>query len=582
MFKRVVSPRRRRRGTRLVALVPGLLALGVAAAAQSNTSGTPAPGQTSQSGQTGLVTLPQGPPQTTKQAPVPAPAGPSQNPEKPLLNSPALGQIPGRAPLQPLTLQDAVAVALVTNRNLALAGEALLRAEGRVSEERAGFLPVVGVGYTLTQLSSGQTAVLNGNSVALTNATQNALGISATLPIDISGLIRAAVDQAKFQEIATRLDINRTRNEIVLDVKNAFYDVLRAEALLAVAKEALQNAQDRLAETDLKLTAGVVAPFDVLRAQTDVANAQQQVITANTGISLSLAALNNAMGLDINTPISITATGAVETPPGVEPPSAFVPPTAPENLPPDNGQAPPDTGAVKAPTVVEPPKVVNDPLQLGGDFNSLVQEATGLRPEILEGDANIAAAKKGLLLARRSTLPSLSVSGGYNYTPNAGGFSPQTSLGQAVVSLNIPIFEGGLARAREKEARADVSTAETNRRQSVDGVLLELRQGYLNLLQARDRVAVANRALAQAREAYRLAKVRFDAGVSQAQGVSPLLELSDAQNALTQAENNQVNALYDYNNFRSRLDKAIGRYAFVANGPGYNAPPSPKTLGKTH
>lgn len=571
MFTRVTPPRLRRRGTRFVSFVPSLLVLGTAAAAQSTLPANP---------QTGLTALPQGPLQTTRQAPVPAPAGPSQNPEKPLLFSPSLNQIPGRAPTQPLTLQDAVSVALVTNRSLALAGAALLRAEGRVSEERSAYLPTVGIGYSLTQLSTGTTANINGNSVALSKATQNQLGISATLPIDISGQIRAAVDQAKFQEIATRLDINRTRNQIVLDVKNAFYDVLRAEALLAVANEGLQNAQDRLSDTEKKLAAGVVAPFDVLRSQTDVANAQQQVITANTGISLALATLNNTLGLDVNAPISITATGAVVDPPGVAPPSAFVPPTAPADLPPDNG-APPDTGTVKAPAVVQPPTVVTDPIKPAGDFNSLVQEAVSLRPEILEGDASIAAARKGIQLARRSVLPTLGITGGYSYLPDAGGFAPQTSQGQAVVSLNFPIFEGGLARAREKEARADVSTAETNRRQSVDGVLLEVRQAYLNLLQARDRVAVANRALAQAREAYRLAKVRFDAGVSQAQGVSPLLELSDAQNALTQAETNQVNALYDYNNTRSRLDKAIGRYAFVANGPGYSAPPSPKTLGKT-
>ncbi|MCW3095453.1 MAG: outer membrane protein [Chthonomonadaceae bacterium] len=571
MFTRVTSPRLRRRGARFVSFVPSLLVLGTASAAQSPMPPT---------SQTGLTTLPQGPLQTNRQAPVPGAAGPSQNPYKPLLFSPSLNQIPGRAPNQPLTLQDAVSVALVTNRSLALAGEALLRAEGRVSEERSAYLPTVGIGYSLTQLSTGTSANIGGNTISLTNATQNQLGISASLPIDISGLIRAAVDQAKFQEIATRLDINRTRNQIVLDVKNAFYDVLRAEALLAVAREGLQNAQDRLSDTEKKLAAGVVAPFDVLRSQTDVANAQQQVITANTSISLALAALNSTLGLDVNAPISITATGAVEDPPGVAPPSAFVPPTAPADLPPDNG-APPDAGTIKAPAVIQPPTVVTDPIKLAGDFNSLVQEAIGLRPEILEGDASIAAARKGILLARRSLLPTLGITGGYNYTPDAGGFTPQTSLGQAVVSINFPIFEGGLARAREKQARADVSTAETNRRQFVDEVLLELRQAYLNLLQARDRVAVANRALAQAREAYRLAKVRFDAGVSQAQGVSPLLELSDAQNALTQAENNQVNALYDYNNFRSRLDKAIGRYAFVAGGPGYTAPPSAKTLGKT-
>ena len=574
MFKRVAPPRLRRRGSRFIALVPSLLVLGAAGHAQSSSPAAPP---------TGLAPLPQTPPQTTPQARVPGAAGASQDSERPLLVSPSLNQLRGRTPAQPLTLQDAVAVALATNRSLALAGEALLRAEGRVSEQRAAFLPTVSAGYSLTQLDSATSANIGGRSVSLVNAMQNQLGISATLPIDISGQIRSAVDQARFQEIATRLDINRARNQIVLDVKNAFYDVLRAQALLSVANETLQNAQDRLSETEKKLAAGVVAPFDVLRAQTDVANAQQQVITASTGISLSMATLNNTMGLDIDSPLSITANGAVENPPGVDPPSAFVPPKAPADLPGGDNAVPPpaDGGSLRPPAAIQPPAVVTDPIKLGADYTGVVQEALRLRPEILEGDANIAAARKGIQLARRSVSPTLGITGGYNYTPDAGGFAPKTTSGQAILSLNFPIFEGGLARAREKEARADVATAETNRRQSVDLVVLEVRQTYLNLMQARDRVAVANRALAQAREAYRLAKVRFDAGVSQAQGVSPLLELSDAQNALTQAENNQVNALYDYNNNRSRLDKAIGRYAFVAMGPGYPAPPSPKTLGKT-
>ncbi len=571
MFKRVSKPRFRRRGTKYLLFLPGLLAAG---------SALPGLAQAPPSG-AGIIALPQTPPPTGPQAPVPPRAGASQDAEKPLLTSPALNQLQGRLPAQPLTLQDAVAVALTTNRSLALAGESLLRAEGRVSEQRAAFQPTVSAGYTLTQLDSGTSANIGGRSVSLVNATQNQLGISATLPIDITGQIRTAVDLARFQEISTRLDINRTRNQIVLDVKNAFYDVLRAQALLTVANETLQNTQDRLSETEKKLAAGVVAPFDVLRAQTDVANAQQQVIQANTGISLALATLNNTLGLDINAPLSITATGAVENPPGVDPPSAFVLPKAPDNLPEVDNVPPGEPIAPKPPVELKPPIVVTDPLKPGADYTAVVQEALQLRPEILEGDANIAAARKGIQLARRSALPTLGISAGYSYTPDAGGFSPKTTGGQAVVSLNFPLFEGGLARAREKEARADVATAETNRRQSVDLVVLEVRQTYLNLTQSRDRVAVANRALAQAREAYRLAKVRFDAGVSQAQGVSPLLELSDAQNALTLAENNQVNALYDYNNNRSRLDKAIGRYAFVANGPGYSAPPPPKTLGKT-
>ena len=162
MFMRVVSPRPRRRGTRFVALVPSLLALGVAAHAQTPMPATPP---------SGPISLPQTPPQTTPQAPVPGPAGASQNPEKPLLLSPSLNRIQGRTPAQPLTLQDAVSVALVTNRTLALTGEALLRSQGRVSELRAAFQPTVGAGYTLTQLSSGTTANIGGRSVGLVNAT---------------------------------------------------------------------------------------------------------------------------------------------------------------------------------------------------------------------------------------------------------------------------------------------------------------------------------------------------------------------------------------------------------------------------
>ena len=147
------------------------------------------------------------------------------------------------------------------------------------------------------------------------------------------------------------------------------------------------------------------------------------------------------------------------------------------------------------------------------------------------------------------------------------------------LTFTLPLYDGGLGRAREQQARALVSTATTNRRQAVDLVTLDVQQSYLNLVQARDQVAVANQALAQAREGFQLARVRYNAGVARA-GISPLLEVSDAQAALTQAENNQVNALYDYNQSRAQLDRSIGRFAYVPNGPGYERVPPAKVVGK--
>ncbi|MCS6777964.1 MAG: TolC family protein [Chloroherpetonaceae bacterium] len=545
----------------------------------------------------GVTPLPQALPPVGPQAPLPAPALRIPSPEKPDRVSPGLDALPAALRKRPLTIQDAVAIALATNRTLALAGEALLRAQGRTLETRSAFNPTLAATLTYLRLNQansiefpdvnnpGQTQV-----IPLLNDSQRQIGVQATLPIDLAGLLRAANDQARFQEVALRLDINRVRNQIVLDVKTAFYDALRAQALVEVAEANLRNTVARYEEADKKLRAGTVARFDVIRAQTDIAQAQQQWIQARNTLSLSLAALNNAMGIDINTPITLTAEGAVETPPGVAPPGSTIPAPPITGLALPSGlqlavagkQGTPDKSAPPADATALSPAdriVAADPLPGDELFETLRDEALALRPEIMQADANIAAAKKGIVLARRSVLPSFGLSWNLNYAPDTAGFAPIITTWQAVAQVTIPLYDGGLARARSRQARADVATAETNRRAVVDQIVLEVRQAYLNLLQARDRVAVANQALAQAQEAFRLARVRYEAGVTAVAGVSPQIELSDAQTALVQAQSNQINALYDYNNARARLDRAVGRYAFVNNGPGYPAPPSGKVLG---
>lgn len=546
---------------------------------------------------TGVTPLPQTPPPTGLQTPLPAPALPIPKPDKPDKVSPGATVLLKILPDRPLTINDVVAISLATNRSLALAGEALFRAEGRSHEARTAFNPNLSATLTylrLNQSNSIQFPDPNNpgavQTIPLVNDSQRQIGVLATLPLDLAGLLRAANDQAKFQEVALRLDINRARNEIVLDVKTAFYDALRAQALVQIAEANLQNSTARYEESEKKLRAGVVARFDVIRTQTDVAQAQQQLIQARNSLSLAFAALNNAMGIDINMPLTITGQGAVETPPGIAPPS-------PPPPPPGSGAAPGDAAPLETAETqegdaasqaapvnpVQPPDsvVVSDPLKLSEDYERLIQEAITLRPEIMQADASIAAAKKGIQLARRSVLPSFGLSWNLNYAPDTAGFAPLVTTWVAQAQIAIPLYDGGLARARSQQARADLATSETNRRAAVDIVNLEVRQAYLNLLQARDRVAVANRALAQAQEGFRLARVRYDAGVTLQAGISPQLELSDAQTALTQAQNNQVNALYDYNNARSRLDRATGRYAFVNNGPGFPVPPSPKVLGNT-
>lgn len=429
-------------------------------------------------------------------------------------------------PPQKLTLDQAVGVAIRNSKGLRIAIEGVERARGRVSENRAAFLPGVNAGFNFTHLDSGSSATFPGQNgqnltVPIVRQDQKTLSIGATLPIDISGLLRTAVQVAEFQEIGARLDVNRTRNQLVLDVKNAYYDVLRAQAFLSVAEQTLKNAQERLNTAQAYLKAGTGTRFDVLRAETEVRNAEQNRISARNRLSLAGAALNNVLGLDQNTPLQTEEAG-------------------------------------------ESPGVL--------DFNALVGDAYRNRPEVFQAEANIRAAERGVHLAQRSALPSLGIGVNLTYTPDAGGFAPKETGYSALATVTIPLFDQGISRARTRQSRADFNTARVNKQIVLDSVALEVRQAYVGLEDAQERLKVATAAVTLAEEQYRLARVRFQTGVTQVPGTSPLVEISDAQSVLTQAQNNLVNARYDAQNALARLDRAVGRYSYdVSAQPGFPA-----------
>jgi outer membrane protein len=479
------------------------------------------------------------PPPTGPTRALPRPSNGIPDPFHPLTRSPKLEQV---APQHPITIDDAIAIALSNSPTLAEAGQSVEIYSGRVGEAESALGPNLG-------LTPGENLIHR--------EIEESYGIAATLPIDISHLLTNATERARFQEIGARLDVDRLRNEIVYNVENAFYGVLRAEALTRVADEDLQNSLDRLHDSQVRYRAQAVAYIDVLRTQTDVANAQRQVIAARSGVDNAIADLNNAMGIDVSSPTSITSQGAVYEPPGVAPAIA----TGPDQP----VEAPPPSAVPVIEDTAEAAKMadaaITQAAKLGPEFRAAVKEALTKRPEIYEAEASIKAAQKGILIAQRSLLPSLSVGVGYFDERSVTG--TRYNEPQGFVGLTIPVFDSGLARSRVKEARATVSQAVTQERQQVDTVTLDVQHAYLAVAQAENQVEVANQALAEARGAFEIARVRYNVGVSGRAGISPQLEVSDAQAALTLAQQNQVNALYDYNSARAQLDRAIGRFAYL-------------------
>src|SRR5262249_4737234 len=124
---------------------------------------------------------------------------------------------------------------------------------------------------------------------------------------------------------------------------------------------------------------------------------------------------------------------------------------------------------------------------------------------------------------------------------------------------------------RVQQARQSVEIARTGLKNTQEQVALEAQQALLNVLTAQERIPVAEAALKQAQESYRLAEVRFRTGVSVAPGGWQPLALNHAQAALPRAQTDLVHAQYDLLNARAGLDRALGRYGY-GEKPGVTNP----------
>jgi outer membrane protein TolC len=121
------------------------------------------------------------------------------------------------------------------------------------------------------------------------------------------------------------------------------------------------------------------------------------------------------------------------------------------------------------------------------------------------------------------------------------------------LSLQWSIFDGGNRIARFRETKANVDAAAFRVKATELDISREVEQAQLNVNEAQERIGAAQTAVASAQENFRLAQGRFDAGVG------TILELTDAQLFLTQAQNTEAQALADYRIFLARLERATGR-----------------------
>jgi outer membrane protein TolC len=170
------------------------------------------------------------------------------------------------------------------------------------------------------------------------------------------------------------------------------------------------------------------------------------------------------------------------------------------------------------------------------------------RTELRALRARIRAAEANLTLAKRNFLPSLSADANWNYRGQELPWAPNWSVGG---TLTIPVLNPPLF-SQVDEAAADLASAQASEEITAQNVILEVQQSFVDQVSARERIRSAEVLLESSRENLALAQGRYQVGVG------PLIDVTDAEFALTQAESEHIQAIVDFKLSEARLRKAMG------------------------
>jgi outer membrane protein TolC len=394
-----------------------------------------------------------------------------------------------------LSVDDAVAIALETQPSIQARLGDYAAAALRVDQALSPLLP---------QITGTWTAARAQNVAATTSRSDTSWSTSTAARISLSQVLFDFGKSWASTEVARRLaevaleDTELQRQLVTQTVKEAFTNINFAQRLIRVNEQALQRADLNLRSARGFFEVGTRPRSDVTRAEVDVANARLDVIRARNAERLARVALATAMGLPATTPLQIE-----------------------DNL------------------IFQP--VTMDPARL-------LEEALRQRPESRQAKLQADAAESRVRRAFRDFFPD--VTGGGFYGAQRTDLSEIWELN---VGLSWSIFDGGNRIARYREAKANLDAAQARVRATELDVAREVEQAQSNVVESQERIQAAQVAVASAQENFRLAQGRFDAGVG------TILELTDAQLALTLAQNTEAQALADYRIALARLDRATGR-----------------------
>lgn len=409
-----------------------------------------------------------------------------------------------------LDLEETIQRALLTNPSVKIAEYNRKAAKADYSAAKGAR----GISISLNH-SSGRggyadnrynTIYQNGVPIAIYDkgiGNSHSNSITASLPIFTGGELQGQIGQAKANYRSMLSAEEQAYNEMKETATTGYFNMLNATNMKALRQESVDRLQAHLDNVIAQYNVGIVARADVLRSEVELANAQQNYITASNEYDVAEATLNNIIGTPLGT------------------------------------------------TLLLKDRLQYEPYE--NDMAYCLAYSEQHRPELKQAEYAIDSAEAALVVARSGHMPKVYANASNNWGGNGSDWPGDDDENWSVgVTASMNVFDSGVTWSKIHAAQENLAKAKESQRQIKDNVELEVRTDYLNLREAEKRITTTQVAVASAEEDYHIAVVRYQAGV----GTN--IDVMDAQEALTQAKTNYYQALYNYNTSKAALNTSMG------------------------
>ncbi len=410
-----------------------------------------------------------------------------------------------------LTLDESIQIGLENSNMLHASKMKVNYANARLSEINTNRLPLLKFSAAYTRLSPITPFILNTpfGSFNISPSILDNYNLKLTLqqPIFTGFKLSSSSNIAEYNYKATEEAYNKDKQDLIYSIKNAYWNLFKAKKVKEVTDQNVQQVKAHLTNVHNFYEQGLSTKNDLLKVQVQLSESELRQIDSKNAVKLARINLFNVIGIPLNTNSEITDSVDIKT------------------------------------------NEMND-------LDSYIEKALDKRPELKAMQYNIKAGEAGVTFAESNWYPQIYLGGNYYYSkPNQRIFPAENKFKDTWdvgVSVQIDIWNWGSNVDKTDQAKAQLEEAKDSYKIVRDNIVLEVNSNYLNLEQSKDKIAVAEESVNQAKENYRVTDETFK------KGLALNSDLLDSEVALLRANTNYIQALVDYELAKARLEKSIG------------------------